>query len=122
MGCWVNELERCKGWIESALEYGGGTHYYEDIVEAILAGRMQLWPAKDSCLVTEITVFPRKKVLHVFLGGGDLEEIIGMHESVVQWAIEQGCESLTMTGRKGWLKALKDDGWKSQLTLYEKRF
>jgi len=118
----VNELERCKGWIESALEYGGGTHYYEDIAEAIVAGKMQLWPAKDSCLVTEITVFPRKKVLHVFLGGGDLEEIIGMHESVVQWAIEQGCESLTMTGRKGWLKALKDDGWKSQLTLYEKRF
>jgi len=118
----VNELERCKGWIESALEYGGGTHHYEDIVEAIVAGTMQLWPAKDSCLVTEITVFPRKKVLHVFLGGGDLDEIIDMHSSVVQWAKDQGCESLTMTGRKGWLRALKDNGWKSQLVLLEKRF
>jgi hypothetical protein len=118
----MSELERCRGWIESALEYGGGTHYYEDIVESIVSGKMQLWPAKDSCLVTEITVYPRKKVLHVFLGGGDLEEIIDMHESVVQWAIEQGCESLTMTGRKGWGKPLKNSGWKSQLVLYEKRF
>ena len=87
-----------------------------------MAGRMQLWPAKYSCLVTEITVFPRKKVLHVFLGGGELDEILGMHEYVVQWAIKQGCESLTMTGRKGWVKALKDDGWESQLVLLEKRF
>ena len=107
----MNELERCRGWIEAALEYGGGTHIFEDIVDA-----------KDSCLVTEITVYPRKKVLHVFLGGGDLNEILGMHESVVQWAISQGCESLTMTGRKGWVKALQNDGWKSQLVLLEKRF
>ena len=118
----MTELERCREWIESALEYGGGTHLFEDIVEAIAEGRMQLWPAKDSCLVTEITLFPRKKVLHVFLGGGDLDEILGMHQSVVQWAKDQGCESLTMTGRKGWVKALKNDGWKSQLVLLEKRF
>jgi len=118
----MSELERCRGWIEAALEYGGGTHYYEDVVESIVSGKMQLWPAKDSCLVTEITVFPRKKVLHVFLGGGDLDEIIGMHSSVVQWAKAQGCESLTMTGRKGWAKPLKDNGWESQLVLYEKRF
>ena len=118
----MNELERCKGWIEAALEYGGGTHLFEDIAEAIADGRMQLWPAKDSCLVTEITVYPRKKVLHVFLGGGDLNEILGMHESVVQWAMAQGCESLTMTGRKGWVKALQNNGWKSQLVLLEKRF
>ena len=122
MDSWMNELERCRGWIEAALEYGGGTHYYEDIVKAISEGRMQLWPAKDSCLVTEITSYPRKKVLHVFLGGGDLNEILGMHQSVVQWAISQGCESLTMTGRKGWVKALQNDGWKSQLVLLEKRF
>jgi len=118
----MTELERCKDWIESALEYGGGTHLYEDIVKSIVAGEMQLWPAKDSCLVTEITVYPQKKVLHVFLGGGDLQEILGMHSDVVQWAISQGCESLTMTGRKGWVKALKNDGWQAQLVLLEKRF
>ena len=116
----MSELERCRGWIESALEYGGGTHYYEDIVESIVSGKMQLWPAKDSCLVTEITVFPRKKVLHVFLGGGDLDEIIGMHESVVQWAKAQGCESLTLSGRKGWTRALEDLDWKPKMVFMER--
>ena len=49
----MTELERCRVWIEAALEYGGGTHLFEDIAEAISEGRMQLWPAKDSCIVTE---------------------------------------------------------------------
>jgi hypothetical protein len=118
----MNELERCRGWIEDALEYSGGTHIYEDIVEAVIEGRMQLWPAKKSCLVTEITAFPRKKVLHFFLAGGELDEILEMHEYVVQWAMKQGCESMTLTGRKGWVKALNSKGWKSQLVLLEKRF
>jgi N-acyl-L-homoserine lactone synthetase len=48
---------------------------------------------------------------------------MGMHESVVQWAKNQGCEGMTLTGRKGWVKALKDNGWKPhQLILLEKRF
>ena len=118
----MSEIERCRKWIEDALEYSGGTHTFDDIAELIGKGRLQLWPAKKSCIVTEITVYPRKKVLHVFLGGGDLDEILDMHQSVVQWAKDQGCSSLTMTGRKGWVKALKDDGWKSQLVLLEKRF
>ena len=118
----MTELQRCKQWIEAALEYSGGTHLYEDVVTAVVEGKMQLWPAEKSCWVTEITVYPRKKVLHVFLAGGDLDEIMGMHESVVQWAKNQGCEGMTLTGRKGWVKALKDNGWKpQQLMLLEKR-
>jgi hypothetical protein len=118
----MNELERCRPWIEAALEYGGGTHIYSDIVTSIVEGKMQLWPAEKACIVTEITVYPRKKVLHVFLGGGELGQILDMHTDVVQWAKDQGCESLTMTGRRGWTKALKNDGWKEQLVLLEKRF
>ena len=118
----MNELERCRGWIESALEYGGGTHTFEDVKCGIIAGTSQLWPAANSCLVTEITKHPQKKVLHIFLGGGDLEEIKSMQPDVIAWAKSQDCESLTMTGRKGWSKALADIGWKSQLVLLEKRF
>lgn len=117
----MNELERCREWIEDALAYGGGTHEYEDIVDAVLEGKMQLWPASQSCLVTEITVYPRKKVVHIFLGGGKLQEVLDIYRYVVQWAIDQGCSSLTTTGRKGWARVLKDEGWESQLVLLEKR-
>ena len=108
----MNELLRCKPWIEAALGYSGGTHTFKDIVDGISSGRLQLWPADNSCLVTEIVAYPQKKVLNVFLGGGELEEIAGMHTDVIAWAKAQGCEALTVSGRKGWERALKRHGWK----------
>ena len=71
----VNELERCRPWIEAALQYTGGTHEFEDIVDGIRSSRMQLWPSKRGCIVTEIVIYPRKKVLNLFLAGGELDQI-----------------------------------------------
>lgn len=118
----ADEIARCRQWIEAALEYSGGTHEFDDIVEGIYTGRFQLWPAKTSCLVTELVNYPRKRVLHVFLGGGDLEEIMGMHEDVIAWGKMQGCSALTMTGRLGWKKPLKEHGWTVPHQSYCKEF
>jgi hypothetical protein len=107
-----HELQRCRPWIESALERSGGTHLFEDIVKAVVEGRMQLWPADDACAVTEIIVFPRKKVLHVFLAGGKLETIVDMNDSAEVWARSLGCDGMSIAGRKGWVKVLKKKGWK----------
>ena len=84
------ELERCRPWIEAALEYSGGTHDFIDVAEGIYKGTMQLWPTPRGCIVTEIVVYPRKKVLNVFLGGGELDQILEMHEDVIAWAKAQG--------------------------------
>ena len=116
------EILRCRKWIEDALEYSGGTHDFDDIVDAIYSGRMQLWPAENSALVTEIIVYPRKKVLHIFLGGGELQEILGMHDSVIEWAKLQGCEALTVAGRAGWSKPLKKHGWSEPYRTYSLDF
>ena len=117
-----DELSRCREWIEAALGYGGGTHDFNDVVDAISTGHMQLWPADDGCLVTEIVKYPRKTVLHIFLAGGRMGQITDMHDDVIAWAKTQGCESLTLAGRKGWVKALAPYGWNQNLVVLEKRF
>ena len=81
-----DDLERCKPWIEDALEYCNGTHEFNDIVLGIAESRMQLWAAPRGCIVTEIVVYPQKKVLNLFLAGE--------------------------TTRLGWKKALAPLGWK----------
>lgn len=118
----IDELTRCRAWIEAALEYSGGTHNFDDVAEGLASGKMQLWPAPKGCIVTEIVVYPRKKVLNVFLGGGELDQILDMHENVIQWAKAQGCEALTMTGRFGWKKPLEKHGWKTLHSSYVKEF
>ena len=116
------EITRCRPWIEAALEYSGGTHDFIDVVEGLYKGTMQLWPAEKGCIVTEIVVYPKKKMLNVFLGGGNLEQILDMHQDVIEWAKAQGCEALTMTGRFGWKKPLEKHGWETLHCSYVKEF
>lgn len=111
-----SELERCRKWIEDALDRGGNTHDFEDIAESVKSGFMQLWPADDACAVTEILTFPRKKVLHIFLAAGNMDTIVDMHESAAHFARLNGCSDMTIAGRKGWVRVLKDKGYKEFFT------
>jgi hypothetical protein len=104
------------------LEYSGGTHTFSDVVNGLNKGVLQLWPTPRGCIVTEIVVYPKKKVLNVFLGGGELDQILDMHKDVMDWAKVQGCTALSMSGRSGWKKPLKEHGWKTQHVSYVKEF
>ena len=114
-------LENYRKWIESALDYSGGTHNFDDVVQGIVSGRMQLWPAEKGCAVTEIVVYPRKKVLHVFLAAGEMDQLIDMIDAAAAWGIQNGCESMTMSGRHGWLRVLDKKGWKSVMAVMERK-
>lgn len=107
----MSELERCRAWIEAALEYSGGTHSFDDIVAGLVSGKMQLWPAPDACAVTEILVYPQRKILNVFLAGGKMETLVDMQKDVLSWALAQGCDALMLSGRSGWTRALAKHGW-----------
>ena len=120
------ELIRSKDWIQSALNKGGNTHEFKDIVDGIISGNMQLWLGANGCAVTEIVVYPNKKVLHVFLAGGDqgqgIEQITDMHDDAMEFGKQQGCIGMTVTGRRGWKKVLQSRGWSEQFTTLLKEF
>lgn len=116
------ELLRCRQWIEDALEYSGGTHSFEDVVQGIVSGRMQLWPDLRGCAVTEIVLYPKKSVLHVFLAGGEMQTIINMIDSAITWGKAQGCTSMTLAGRHGWSRVLAKYGYKPVMTVLERSF
>ena len=118
----VDEMERCRGWIEAALEYSGGTHTFDDIKQGIAERRMQLWPAPEGCLVTELINYPQKRLINVFLGGGRLEQLASMQEDVTAWAKTQGCTGAIITGRKGWQRAFEKYGWKPVFVTLGKEF
>lgn len=97
--------------LESAIVHCGGTHLFEDVVDMVETGQMFFWPAEKSCLVTEVVDYPRKRLLHVFLAAGSLEEIKRMEPSIRAYGEYLGCDAVTLSGRKGWTKALKDMGY-----------
>ena len=116
----------CREWIESALRKGGDTHNFVDIVDGIISGHMQLWVGESGCAVTEILVYPNKKILHVFLAGGKMghgiDQIMDMHDSAVEFAKRENCQGMTVSGRAGWKKMLQSRGWKQQFVTLAKEW
>lgn len=117
----INHWHRCKPFIEDALRYANGTHTIEDIEVAIASKAMQFWPGQQSAVITEIHVYPRKKALHYFLAGGNLEELSRMRPFIELWAHQIQCTHITLAGRRGWLRTfLADEGYKEQWTVMSK--
>jgi hypothetical protein len=114
-------LERLRHHVEAALEYSGGTHGFDDIVEMVAKNQLQVWPATQSIVLTEIIVYPRLKNLHYFLAGGDLDELSRMRPMIESWGKSLGCTRVSLAGRRGWAKTfLKDEGYSPQWTVLAK--
>ena len=117
----LDELNRLRQQVESALEYSEGTHTFDDIAQGIASNRFQLWPAVNSVVVTEIIVYPRIKNLHYFLAGGDLDELKLMRPYIERWGKSLGCTRVTLAGRQGWAKTfLRDEGYEPKWFILSK--
>jgi hypothetical protein len=106
--------------IEAALKHSGGTHLFEDVVSAVAEGNMQMWVNGDTVAITEVLLYPRKKVLHVFLGSGSRKQLFEMIDDAWTWAQGIGCTGMTLAGRKGWTKLMGKHGFRPTLYVMEK--
>jgi len=114
-------LEPYRDNIQKALEFGGTAYTIEDVEQMITEGKAQMWPNGDSVIVTEVIQYPRAKHLHLFLAGGSLEELDALLPEVLEWGKAQGCDRVTLSGRRGWERSfLADQGWKPTLIVMEK--
>jgi len=100
-----------------ALSHGGETYTLGDVADLIDAGKAQVWRADRAMIVTQINDAPRKRVLHFWLATGKLKDVITLSEEVIEWGRTKGCTMATLSGRRGWVKALADHGWSEQLTV-----
>ena len=103
---WVPYFLESEQLLLNALEYGDGTHSLEDVAMALDKDEMQFWPGINTAIVTEIINYPRKKIIHVFLAAGDMDEVIRILPYIEKHGKSEGCVQLAMTGRKGWEKVM----------------
>jgi hypothetical protein len=115
------EAEKARPFIEAALEYSGGTHTFGDVVGALVSGEMQLWATDSAAVVTELQMFPQYRACNFFLAGGDMNQLAHFQRVIGEWAKAQGCQRLTITGRRGWERTfLKDEGYTPKWTTFSK--
>ena len=117
-------IRRNADGIVAALAHApGDTHSLDDVTAGVLLGRYKLWENERAFALTEIHHFPRESHCHVFLAGGTIDGILDLYEQAKDDSKrEHGCVLMTISGRKGWERALAPHGWRHAMTTLYKEF
>ena len=104
--------------LQRALDRQGGLYTLNDILERIAQGTMQSWVHNNSWAVTQISVYPRRRVLEIVDVVGDLGDCRILEDKLVKFANEMGVDLIAAHGRKGWTRLGHALGWKIKTTSY----
>jgi hypothetical protein len=123
--CW----SRVEPFAKKAAEYTYGRYTSDDIYDSIVEHDYQMWVAMEGSefkglVITNIVNYPKRKLLAMqFCGGVDLklwkEPMLAL---LKRFGSEMGCDGIESTGRPGWAKVFKNDGYKATWVTYELPF
>lgn len=105
------ELRRCGPWIDAAIARSDGEATAQEVVAEVLSGRAQLWAGERSCMVTQLHDDAGAVFIFVWLGGGDLAELMAVRPVLESWGKQHGAISARINGRLGWARLLKSHGY-----------
>lgn len=111
----MKEYQRARAWLLKALEFEGDPEV--ELVAKLQAGHAQLWLGERCAMVTEVHQESEGRSLHVWLAGGDLDEIVSLTPGIAAWGRMMGCVEATIEGRPGWARVLKPYGFAGETIL-----
>jgi hypothetical protein len=115
--------DEVKPLLIKTLEYADGKYIVDDIYNAIKSRDMQLWVVYDnggllSFCITQILIYPRKKVLSLpFVGGVEMFRWLHLTNIIKDFARENHCDFAEGYARDGWIKVLKPFGFEKTYTI-----
>jgi hypothetical protein len=104
--------------LERALDYQGGLYQLSDILERITDGTMQSWVENNSWAITQISVYPRRRLLEIVAAAGDLPDCRILHDRILQFANDMKVDLVAAYGRHGWAPDAEHHGWKIKTESY----
>jgi hypothetical protein len=124
-GCW----EEVKPLLAKSIDTAHGRYTMDDILKEVVNFQQHLWIVFDekeiiAALTTRFMDYPKKRMLAgQFLGGTRIMRWRDdMLVTLENWAKDNNCTGLEMTGRKGFEKVLSPHGWTPEYVVFEKMF
>lgn len=91
----------------------------EDVLRRIATDKqVKLWGDAEACIVTE--KIDTQSTIHFWIATGRLDAVIRLSREILEYARGQGCRRASLTGRRGWVRALEEDGWKETSVVMQK--
>lgn len=116
----IDGLRHWRRNIEIALEHGAHTHTFNDVCDMVLSGRLALFLYPSAFLLMETVSYPQFSVFHCFIAGGDMQAVLDTEADMAEIGKQLGCKYLSFSGRDGWLRVHKNNGWKPVCTTLYK--
>ena len=95
----------------------------EDFAERLESGAAQLWRGERSAIMLQRTEYHRsgEVVMEAGPASGDMDEILAAVPRLEDWAREIGCTQVHVhAGRKGWERALREQGYEVHQVILRK--
>ena len=116
--------EHCKPFMVKALAKSGQQWDIDDVWKDIEDGEAVFYPVKDGAAVFKIMLYPRKRMLRIWLFGGKTgtqrANLDAVMEAADYYAELHECEGIELLGRKGWEKVLEPYGYDYKSVLLVK--
>jgi hypothetical protein len=110
--------ERSKPFLVDALEHSGDKYSIDDVLKEIEDDHAIFYPVRNGATVFRIALYPQKRMLRIWLAGGDMEaNIDGILEAAEFHAAEHECDGIEVVGRKGWERVLRPYGYKHKRVM-----
>ena len=99
----------------------------EDVLPLMRRGVLQLWAGNDefkifAVMLTTVIAYPRWKVCSIlWVSGQKVLKMMPLLESIEDWALQQGCDAMNVSGRRGWQRVLWPYGYRMNGMQLEKR-
>lgn len=112
--------------LQMALDKTGGEYDNSDIKTLLSNREALLWTVGTqdrihAVFVTQIHIYPSKRIGVVMLGAGDgLKFWRDIIHVFTRYFKDEGCDYFDIIGRKGWLKTYQDDGFYEQYVTIRK--
>jgi len=96
--------------VSSALEHGIGECSSFDLFKDCMSSNAQCWEHNGMVAITRFNHFPQYKQLQIVAleGGFFVEDWESCLEILEKFAKELGCKNISVWGRSGWRRVLKD--------------
>jgi len=106
--------------IEEAMRHIDNQYSFDDIVASVLRGERHFYQFPGCCVIMQFEKYPAYSIYHCFVACGEMQAIKDAEPEINKIAKELGCKYMSISGRIGWPRALKNDGWKHVLSILYK--